>query len=233
MKDNYPVQQKDLIEKIKNNVAGIREKATVVKMRVDYNDTKEICLTSVVFPPKTITKKITEKIIKPLRDIEGDHFYYPEDFVHITIKNIRTIHNPPLFTEEDAKKVNELFNKLIPQLPSFTFEFKELVLFPTGVALIGYSNSNLKKLVQALGDGLNKIAVPDNKKYFSDSVFFGNINVCRLAKPPGPDFKNKVKELEGTYIGEVLASQVHLLACNAFCNPDTRKFIGAYQLAQA
>ena len=98
---------------------------------------------------------------------------------------------------------------------------------------INNSNSNLKKLVQALGDGLNKIAVPDNKKYFSDSVFFGNINVCRLAKPPGPDFKNKVKELEGTYIGEVLASQVHLLACNAFCNPDTRKFIGAYQLAQA
>jgi len=230
MTDTYITQQKQLIKQIKNNLTENLDKPTLVEMQKDYENDDQRCLTSVVFIPEDIGKKISEKIIKPLKNIEPDHFYYPLDSMHLTIKNIRTIHKPPLFSSQDVNKVKALYQEIIPKFSSFKFSLQGLVNFPTSVNLIGYCDETLKKLVKALDTGLKQIGVPDDKKYFSNSVFFGNITVCRFTHQPSKSFIKKVKELENILIGELEINKINLITCNVVCIPKTRKVIGTYHL---
>ncbi|MGH8002418.1 MAG: 2'-5' RNA ligase family protein, partial [Brasilonema sp.] len=141
-------------------------------------------------------------------------------------------HNPPLFQNEDVVKVHELFTQIIPKFQSFTFHLEGLILFPTSVSLVGYCDETLRKLVQALDLGLKEIGVPDNKKYISDTIFFGNMTLCRLTHEPSSSFQNKVKELESIYIGEMRVTEISLIICNAVCHPKTKKVIGTYKLSE-
>ncbi|NMG22400.1 hypothetical protein, partial [Brasilonema bromeliae] len=70
------------------------------------------------------------------------------------------------------------------------------------------------------------------KKYISDTVFFGNMTLCRLTHEPSTLFKKKVQELENIYIGEMGVTEISLVICNAVCHPKTKKVIGTYKLSQ-
>ncbi|MBD2773043.1 hypothetical protein [Iningainema tapete] len=231
MNNDYVTCQKEVIQQIKGSLQKGQGNASFVEMRRDYENDDETCLTSVAFIPENIGEAILEKIIKPLRNIEPDHFYYSHELLHLTIKNVRTVHKPPLFDESDVVKVNQLFAELIPTFRFLTFTFEDLILFPTSVSLIGYCNEALKDLVLALDSGLREIGVPDNKKYFSDTIFFGNITLCRFTHAPSISFQNKVKDLEKIYIGATHIKTVHLITCNSICSHKTRKIIGTYQLS--
>ncbi len=231
MRNNpYIAQQKSTVQQLKNSLDKGQGNFTVVEMRKDYENDSETCLTSVVFVPGNLAQSISQQIIEPLRSLEAEHFYYTDGLMHSTIKNVRTIHDPPLFTEGDVAKVHQLFGQIIPQFPAFTFTWEDLTLFPTSIALIGYCNQTLQQLVQALDAGLREIGVPDNKTYFSDTVFWGNLTVCRLRYPPTALLRQRVKELEAIQIGEMSVTQIHLVTCNSVCHPKTRKIIGTYPL---
>ena len=134
---HYSAQQKQLINKITQDIA---EKSfydsTIVEMQKDYENDDAICLSSTVFLDEDIKNKIIKKIIEPLQQIDPKHYYYPSDSLHITIKNIRIIHKPPLFTAEDIKKAKKVFNQIIPSFKPFSFKLQGLVRFPTSVSLI-------------------------------------------------------------------------------------------------
>jgi 2'-5' RNA ligase len=98
------------------------------------------------------------------------------------------------------------------------------------VALIGYSNQTLQQLIQALDKGLNDSGIPDNKTYFSDTIFWGNLTICRLTHSPGDAFRQQVQELATVKIGEMQVTQIHLVTCNSVCHPQTRTLIGMYSL---
>lgn len=230
MQDKYIVQQKQLIEKIRDSLSKKSYKSTVVPMQKDYENDDRICLTSSASLPKNTSQKIIKNIIMPLKSIDPDHFYYSTERMHLTIKNIRTIHKPPLFTERDIARVDNLFKKIIPSFPALNFHLEDLVLFPTSISLIGYCDGSLKKLVRMLDSGLNKIGVPDDKKYFSNTIFFSNITICRLTHKPSAFFIKKVEELENIKIGELNVAKIDLVTCNAAYSPKTRKTISTYQL---
>ncbi|MBU0670922.1 hypothetical protein KKF29_02065 [Patescibacteria group bacterium] len=230
MENPYSIQQKQIVAQLEKLSAKNEPKATLVDMQKDYKNDDQICLTSLSFVEKKTADKITEKIIKPLEKSGPDHFYFPADSMHITIKNIRTIHKPPLFTPEDIIKADKLFKSIIPKFPSFSFNFKGLAKFPTSISLIGYCDETLRKLVQALDRGLNEISLPDNKKYISDEIFFGNISICRFTHEPSDKFIDKFTELKKINIGTVLIKKINLITCNAVCNPKTRNIINTYEL---
>ncbi|KAB8318595.1 hypothetical protein SD81_015335 [Tolypothrix campylonemoides VB511288] len=232
MNDDYVVQQKKIIQQMKDSIHQGQSKSSIVEMQSDYENDDQTCLTSVAFTSKDIAKIILEKIIEPLKSSDPNHFYYSSELLHLTIKNLRTIHNPSLFNEEDVVKAHQLFNQIIPTFQSFNFSFEGLILFPTSVALLGYCNDTLRKLVQTLDFGLREIGVPDNKKYISDTIFFGNMTLCRFTHEPSSSFQNKVKELENIYIGEMPVTEISLITCNAVCHSKTRKVIGTYKLSQ-
>lgn len=230
MENNYIIEQEQLIKKIKIDLKKHRFTSTIVKMQKDYQNDDQMCLSSLSFMDRCNSSKIITQIIKPLKQIDSDQYYFSADNLHLTIKNIRTIHKPPLFTNEDVIRVDKLYQKLIPQLPSFTFTLKNLVLFPTSLAIFGYSDSSLQKIVQTLDCGLKKIWVSDNKKYVSDKIFFGMSTLVRFTKPPTQEFLNKINELKNIKIGEFKVDKINLIICNAVCDPKSRKIINSYYL---
>lgn len=188
-------KQKEVIDaisrQIKNNSLG----SSVVLPVEDFENDPRICLTSVHLPDKEFLDKIRKSIIKPLREINPNHYYYPYDSLHITIKNIRVINDPPNFTEEEVAEVKKVFSEIIPRHKCFNAYFYRLLLFPNNLALMGTSDPELDNVVLDLDGALNKIGVPDDKKYINSRYFFCNMTLARFNKTPSERFKQKVEEL--------------------------------------
>ncbi len=229
MKNNYSKKQKKLIQKIKSIISSQKNGVQIQSDYVDQNDDR-LCLSSLTFIPSKIGQKISRDIIEPLKKIDPDHYYYPLESLHLTIKNIRIIHKPPRFSKDDVMKADKLFREVTPKFSSFSFDLQNLMLFPKTVSLIGYSNETLGRLVQTLDAGLKDIGLSDDKKYFSDEVFFGNITLCRFKGRPKRELIVKIKELENISIGKFSIREVNLVVCNLVCNPKTRRIIGTYYL---
>jgi len=179
-----------------------------------------------------MAQDIHRTLVEPLREVEPVHHYYSPDSMHITIKNVRAVHDPPSFTEEDIEKVNRLLGELIPRHRSVTFSLEEVIPFRTSVSLVGYCDHRLRDLVQALDAGLEEIGVPDNKHYVSDTVFFGNVTFCRFARPPSEAFLEAVENMKYAYRRELKAKVVHLITCNSVCHSASRKILYSYTLQE-
>jgi 2'-5' RNA ligase len=199
-------------------------------MRSDHHSDPAMCLTSVAFLPDDIAQAIHQDVVQPLRAIEPDHHYYAAGSMHMTIKNVRTIHNPPSFSDDDVTKVKLLFAELIPLHRAVTFSLEELVPFATSVSLIAYADAALKDLVQSLDAGLKRIGIPDNKQYVSSDVFFGNATLCRYTRQPSERYRAALAEMAHVYQAVMTVEVVHLITCNSVCNPETRKVLGSYEL---
>ncbi|MBI1919130.1 hypothetical protein HYS29_00905 [Candidatus Microgenomates bacterium] len=104
MNPNYSLQQKRLVKQLEGSFIKDTHNSTVVEMQKDYANDDQICLTSVVFIPNEISSKIISNVINKLKRIDPQHYFYPPESMHLTIKNIRTISKPPLFTQTDIHK---------------------------------------------------------------------------------------------------------------------------------
>jgi hypothetical protein len=229
MPDTYREMQERAVNQLRAG-SGHSTKASVVSVRSDYRTDPAMCLTSVAFLPADIGQDIYQRIVGPLEGIEPDHHYYRPDSMHITIKSIRTIHNPPLFTGADVRKVDRLFAELIPQHPPISLWLEEVVSLQTSAALIAYSDAGLRDLVRALDAGLNEIGVPDNKQYVSDDVYFGNVTLCRYTRPPSKEFCDALESMAHAYKESLKVDDIHLITCNAVCDPGSRKVFQSYRL---
>ena len=231
MIESYQEQQRRIVNQLKNSSpAELPSQATIVPMRADYTSDPALCLTSVVFLPMEIGQSIYQTIVEPLRAIEPEHHYYQPEAMHLTIKNIRNVHYPPRFTQIDIDAVDRLFSQIIPRYASFVISLEELVPFTTSVSLIGYSDQRLGELVQALDTGLKQIGLPDDRQYFSDQVFFGNVTLCRFVCPPSARFFEKLTWLATVYQGQLPVKQIDLITCNAVCLPEARTIWHSYLL---
>lgn len=230
MANDYFLKQKELIKQLENSFANGANKSTVVEMQKDYVNDDQICLTSVVFIPDEISNKIISDIINELKKIDPQHYFYPPESMHLTIKNIRTINKPPLFSETDIHKVNQLFSEIITQFPIFEFSVEDVLVFPTSLSVMAYSDDTLQKLISSLDEGLQKIGESDNKKYLSDYIFWGNITICRFTQNPSAQFIEEVKKVRNLKIGKFKVEKISLIACNAVCHPESRKIISEYEL---
>jgi 2'-5' RNA ligase len=226
----YQDKQKKLVLELEKAVAHDAYPATIVTGPTDFINDKRLCLTIVAFVPVAISTKIIREVIEPLRAIEPEHYFYPAESMHLTIKNVQVINNPPTFTADDVQAVDAMCRDTVPQHQAFSFVLEDVIRFPASLSLMGYSDERLRALVQTLGSNLKIIGVPDNKKLMSDSIFFGNITFCRFAHEPGEAFKQKLRELRTIVIGEVPITKLNLIACNSVCASNSLEIFGTYQL---
>ncbi|MDD5489417.1 MAG: hypothetical protein PHP25_01905 [Candidatus Moranbacteria bacterium] len=230
MPESFQEQQKKLIVEYEQSISKGNIKSTFVAMQKDYANDGQICLTSVVFVPENISDKINKEVIEPLRHYDPDQYFYPVESLHLTIKNIRTINNPPLFDAKDIEKVDKLFSEIIPQFSKFNFAVEDVVIFPTSMSVAAFSDRILWDLVSSLDKGLKEIGVPDNKKYTSNSVYFGNITLCRFTKKPNDKFVKEARKFRNYKIGKMKVEKINLITCNAVCYPKSLKIISEYKL---
>jgi len=227
---SYYQQQTKLFNHLEKQFKKGMPVSEIVPIHKDYVNDDRICFTSVVFVPKNISKNIQKNFINPLQKIDNSQYYYPADSMHLTIQNVRTISSPKLFTKDDIEKVKDLFKNIIPKFHKFKFRAEGIFETPTSLSVKCFSNSYLRDLVLALRIGLDKIGVPDNKNYGSDSVFFGNISFCRYYQKPTKDFFAQVHKLKNIEIGEMAVSKISLITTNAVASPQKTKIIAEYNL---
>jgi len=195
---SYQDNQRNVIDAIEKQIQTNSLTVSTVSPVDDYQKDSRICLTSVHFPKEFLVQKIQETVIDPLRDIEPEHFYYPRDSLHMTIKNIRIINDPPHFTDGDIQKAKAIFSDVIPRHRKFNVYFYRLLLFPLNLALIGTTDPELDSIILDLDRKLIEAGVPDDKKYVNDKYFFGNITLARFKNPVSDTFQQKVGELSRT-----------------------------------
>ena len=213
-------------EQVKNSSLGF---STVAPVENYENDTR-ICLTSVHLPNQELVAKVQDTLIKPLREISSDIFYYPPDSLHMTIKNIRVINDPPHFMDEDKQKAKEVFASVIPNHKKFQVYFYRLLVFPNNIALIGTTDPELDSIILDLDKHLNSAGIADDKKYLNSQYFFSNMTLARFNNKPTPEFIKKVNELSDSPVFEpYVVDSVTLITCTVVFTK--RNIIGTWKLA--
>ncbi|MEN8253555.1 MAG: hypothetical protein ABFQ62_04235 [Patescibacteria group bacterium] len=192
---SHQKSQLAVINKIERRVKNNTMNFSTVEPVSDYDTDNRMSLTSVHFPRLDLLEKIQNKIISPLKEIQPEHYYYKNSSLHLTIKNIRVINDPPNFNKNDIKKVKEVFTRVIPKHKKFKVYFYRLLLFPANLALVGTTEPELDDLVLELDRELKKSGVPDDKKYANKKYFFSNMTLARFYSTPNEEFKAKVSDL--------------------------------------
>ena len=230
MSDSIRRQQEEAVQQMLDSFSAGTLRPSVVEMRQDYENDPAICTTSVALPPKALLDRIEAQILTPLRALEPDHYYYPTSSFHMTIRNVRTIDADDL-SEGDLQKVEALFAEEVPQHVVFPVMFDRFARYPTSLALIGYTNREHVELVASLGEGLERVGVPDDKVYARDDLFWMSMTVCRLSHEPSEQFLKEVERLEHALSETVQVSEVQLVQCNAVFAETSRVMLGTYSLS--
>lgn len=226
----YQEKQKQVIDELERKAKEGKSPATIVESMDNYADDKQICLTSVVFLDKRVSNNISRNLIELLRRSDNQQYYYPPDSLHITIQTIRIIHDPPAFTASDIAKTKQVFAQVVPKYQSFMFELKGLLELPTSLAIRAYSSKVFGDFVLELRTKLSRAGIPDDKKYVSEDIVFGNTTICRYTTASNKDFNNMAKKLKNMAVGETSAKTISLITTNAVCHPDKTKILATYNL---
>lgn len=227
--NNHQLQQRKVINKIEEQVKVNPLNFSTVSRVEDYEKDSRICLTSVHLPNEELKLQIKKLLTEPLHKIEPDFYYYTVNSLHMTIKNIRVINNPPHFTAEDIEKAKKVFSQIIPKHKQFSVYFYRLLLFPNNLALIGTTDSELDSIILDLDKEFNQVGIPDDKVYVNSKYFFSNITLTRFNRPPTEKFKQKIQELSSSIkFKPYIVDSVTLLSCNAVFK--NRKLIETWYL---
>lgn len=217
-----PFQQKQLalMRQMELTFASGAPASTIVPMQADYKNDTQMCLTYVTFIPKEIAVMIQRKLISTLSAIEPDFYYYPEDALHVTIQNIRVIHDPPHFGPHEIAKAKELLSTLTSHYSPFLFEFAGILSLPTSLAIIVLTSPEYDEFVKLLRQELNRAGIPDDKTYFTNDVVFTNTTICRYVHQPSKKFIDEVQKHRSEFFGTMSAKNVSLIQTNAGAHPS-------------
>lgn len=226
----YQQQQRELIATIRQNMGSMAQRATTVPMQCNYAQDPARCLTLISFVPTAATRTIQRTLQMQLEAVAPEHYFYPAESMHITIKNIRSAATPPGFSAHDIARADQLLGTILSGRPAIHFEFQELVAFPNSISLIGYCTDALRDLVHTLDHGLSRIGLADDKRYLSNAIFFGNITICRFTSPPSPALLQTVDMLREVCNLALPVTRLELVTCNAACAPASCTRHHHYQL---
>lgn len=215
--NEYQKRQLEVIAKLENQIRVGAKNFSVVTPVSDFESDPRICLTSVHFPSASFLREV-QNVVEPLKDLSPEHYYYGPKSIHITIKNIRTISDPPHFNERDIEKVREVFSRVVPKHHKFNAYYFKLMLFQNNLTLVGTTDEEYGKIILGLDDELNRVGIGDDKKYVDSKVFFSNITLVRFVKPINDEFKEKVEAVSSSIkMKPYEIGPVSLITANAVC----------------
>lgn len=229
-----PFQQKqiDLMRQMEAALAAGAPASTIVPIQTDYHNDPQIALTIISRVPKDIAKTIQTQLIAPLRAIEPEFFYYPDEALHVTVQNVRVIHDPPRFTASDVAKVDALLATLVPKTRRFPFIYAGLLSMPTSTSLIALVSPEYDQFIRRLRKSLAEAGIPDDKTYFTDAAIFANTTICRYTHTPSKKFTDTLAKYKDIRAGQFAPEKATLVSMNAVASPAKTTVLGEYQFAQ-
>jgi len=195
---DFQIKQKEVIAAIEQQVQAQSIRFSTISPSQNFEDDTRMCLTSVHFPRQNLIQKIQKHILSPLMQYYPDAYFYDDLSLHMTIKNIRVIHDPPNFTGETIQTAKKVFSECVPKHPSFYVYFYRLFLFPNNLALLGTSEPVQDELITDLDKRLAQSGIPDDKTYINTKYFFINMTLARFRQPPSAEFVHMVNDISST-----------------------------------
>lgn len=230
-----PLTYRQLQERIVNELRllpGETDHPVLPPAGYDYAGDPAMALTSVVFLPPSLARDIQRAVIAPLQLMEPQHYYYPPEAMHLTIKNVRTVHDPPLYADMDIQRTHALFAKVTARHAPFSFTLEQVVALAGSMCLIGYGDEQFRELVLDLRAGLRNLGIPEDVHLASTEVFFGNVTLCRYGCAPSDGLLRAVMERAYTYRADLRVGLIHLITCNRVCAPASRRILHTYRLGK-
>lgn len=209
-------QQKQLavIQRIDQQINSNQVSFTTVPPVEDFENDSRMCVTSVHFPDRNL-QDYAQQLISELKKVEPDYYYYDNDSLHMTIKNVKIINEPPTFNKQDIQTVKKVFSKIVPKHKSFNVYFYRLLLLPNNVSIIGTTDEELDAIILDLDKELSTAGVPDDKVYTNKKYFFSNMTIARF-NGSSEKFKSAVEKLSQTIsIPAYKVDSVSLITSNA------------------
>jgi len=222
-------KQIEVINEIERQINNSSLNFSTVDPIGDFDNDPRICLTGVHFPKQELIDKIYKLLINPLRQISPNHYFYSRESIHISVKSVRIINDPPHFSECDVEKAKKIFSNVIPRHHSYKTYFYRLLLFPSNLALIGTTEPELDEIVLDLDQELENAGIPDDKQYTNSQYFFCNITLARFDSLVIKEFKEKVEELsQHISIPPYVVNSVSLVTGNAAMK--NKQIVGEWNL---
>lgn len=231
MHHNYTLHQQKQIEIINSleNTSRQNPNYSVVTPVADFTNDPRLCLTSVNIPEPDFANKIVAEIISPLKLVDPGHFYYSTDNLHLTIKNVRVINDPPHFNSQDETIAASIFSTVVPQHHSFKIYYYRLLVLSTSLALVGTTDPELDNIILDLDDKLATSGVPDDKVLINKQYFFSNICLARFTHTITPEFQQAIQQISQLIsFSPYLVNSVTLLVCNGVF--QKRRILGTWKL---
>ena len=228
----FQERQLVLMRQMEQSFASNPHTATIVPMQTDFINDPQMALTAVSYLPKDIAAIITRTVIEPLKTIEPEFYYYPAVSMHITVQNVRVIHDPPRFTAADIEVARSVFRQSVKNEQPFTFSVHGILAMPTSVSIIALGTPEYDWFVKQLRKDLSNAGVPDDKSYFTDELVFANITIARFTHTPSTEFLKKLESLNHIDIGTVVIKDMHLVAMNAGANREKTTVLETYRFAE-
>lgn len=216
--ERYQDRQKKLIQQVEEQFRS-RPVSLNPATADDFANDRRLALVTLYFVPEEVQQVIQNEIIAPLRATDPAPYYYPSPSLHLTVKNVRYINWPPSYTSQDVEQVRQAFREVTPRLPAFRMKLEGLFEQPASLSVCGFCNETLLSTIITLHQTLQDAGVPDDKKYFSQEIFFGNVSFCRFQDLPNQAFRQKVQELKKIKVGSVLIDRVWLVETDLVCHP--------------
>jgi 2'-5' RNA ligase len=167
---------------------------------------------------------------KKLQDADPRQFYVPPNALHLTMKSIRTIADPPNYTAEELSRVKAL-------LPDFTREYSPIPMVghgllrtPTSCSIPVSTEAEFGRFVCDLDRVLNTQGVPDDKLYYSTEVFFSNVTFVRYSCTPNKEFWDVLSGFDSLELPLFFIDTVKLLSSNLAFSHELYEEFGAFKL---
>lgn len=209
-------KQLEVIAEIDRQAQDNNLQSSFVAPVEDFDNDTRICLTSVHFLKPEFINIIRQQIINPLKTIVPEHYYYEDDSLHVTVKNVRTISDSPHFSEQEKQMIKDVFEEIIPLHHAFKIYYYRLLLFPHNLALMGTTDPEQDAIILDLDTKLKEKGIEDDKRYINPRYFFANTTLARFNSAISNSFKEKVKEVsDSLHIPAYTVDSITLVTGNA------------------
>jgi len=209
-------KQVEIINQIEEQIKNDSLQATAVMPVNDFDSDNRICLTTVHFPSVQYLDIIYKTIVEPLKHIFPSAYFYESSSLHLTIKNIRVISDPPTFTNQDVEKAKQVLTSVIPRHFMFSIYPYRLLLFKNNLALMSTTDEELDRIILHMNTELKKAGIPDDKQYINKRFFFSNMTIARFGDIPPEGFKDAVTKLSSNLnVPSYHIDSVSLISSNA------------------
>lgn len=209
-------KQIEIINQIAEQIRTDSLKASAVIPVENFDEDTRMCLTSVHFPHQSFVNSIYTSITKPLQKLFSKAYYYSPSSLHLTIKNIRVINDPPHFTDHDVTTAKKVCEKVVPSHKQFLVYPYRLLLFKNNLALMSTTDERLDAIILDLDRELNKAHISDDKHYINSRYFFSNMTLARFGEIPPRRFREMVRNISSSLdIPFYTINSVSLVTSNA------------------